>query len=211
MFVFRNYILTAAHCGCEDNSSSAYTITAGEHNTLLTSGREATYSVSQVIIHPSYNNITSRNYDFCLLKTSISITFNKYVQPACLPLSCNDECPTYSDVLISGWGTTQYDGDESVTLQKAKVPIVPRSDCQTAYAGIGITVTDNMNCAGYISTGGIDSCQGDSGGPMVCYREGYFQLDGVISFGNSCAAAGFPGVSGRVCQILDWLDETLGA
>ena len=112
-------------------------------------------------------------------------------------------------MLISGWGTVEYGGASSWTLQKAKIPVVPRSDCQTAYSDEGISITDKMTCAGFISTGGVDSCQGDSGGPMVCYREGYFQLDGVISFGHSCAAAGYPGVNARVCQVLSWLNDNL--
>ena len=177
----------------------------------LLSGREQVFQVSQVFSHPNYDSVTDDN-DFCLLKLATSIEFNQYVQPACLPLSCSDECPDGSEVLISGWGALDY-GYITLfpPLQKAKVPIIPRTTCAAAYSNIDVPITDNMVCAGYYEAGGFDACQGDSGGPMVCYREGYFQVDGVVSFATGCGSAEYPGVYARVCQVLDWIDSTIGS
>lgn len=46
-----------------------------------------------------------------------------------------------------------------------------------------------MICAG-VNGGGKDACQDDSGGPLQINGV----LAGVVSFGNGCGKAGFPGV-----------------
>ena len=52
--------------------------------------------------------------------------------------------------------------------------------------------------AGFL-TKEIDSCQGDSGGPMVRdLGSGRFVQVGLVSFGNGCARADFPGVYTQV-------------
>lgn len=43
--------------------------------------------------------------------------------------------------------------------------------------------------------------QGDSGGPLVC--NGY--LEGLVSWGVSCANPFYPGVYTKVRQYVDWI------
>ena len=208
MIYFRNFILTAAHCGCESSSPSDYKVTAGEHDRQHQSGNERTYSIQQIFKHPSYNNVNF-DYDFCLLQTTESIVFNANIQPACLSQSCTDECPENAEILVSGWGDTRVGATSQPNfLKKARMPIVPRTTCNTIYTGIN-AITDQMTCAGYAGSGGISTCQGDAGGAMVCYRYGYFQVDGIASWAAGCEYEDKPSVFSRVCQVLDWIESTL--
>eukprot|EP00966_Prymnesium_polylepis_P034267 796148-Prymnesium_polylepis.1 len=64
-----------------------------------------------------------------------------------------------------------------------------------------------MLCAGF-PEGGRDTCQGDSGGPLFVMPTGETDkavLVGVVSFGEGCGFAGFPGVYARVSYFYDWI------
>ena len=55
-------------------------------------------------MHPLYVDGLDYDYDFCLLELANPIQFNQYVQPVCLPLSCDDECPEEAEMISAGWG-----------------------------------------------------------------------------------------------------------
>ena len=82
------------------------------------------------------------------------------------------------------------------------MPVVSQSACRSAY---GSSIHDSMVCAG-LREGGKDSCQGDSGGPMVCESGGKYYLEGVVSWGQGCAAPGKYGVYARVRYLRKWID-----
>ena len=66
-----------------------------------------------------------------------------------------------------------------------------------------------MICAGYPGVGGKDACQGDSGGPFVCNDGGKAVIAGVVSWGNGCALADYPGVYARTTYVLDWINSQM--
>ena len=75
------------------------------------------------------------------------------------------------------------------------MPKVSRATCNGASSYRGF-VTTRMLCAGQT---GIDSCQGDSGGPLsVNSTAPWDTLTGIVSWGNGCADANYPGVYTRV-------------
>uniref|UniRef100_A0AAY4CH40 Peptidase S1 domain-containing protein n=1 Tax=Denticeps clupeoides TaxID=299321 RepID=A0AAY4CH40_9TELE len=91
------------------------------------------------------------------------------------------------------------------SLQEVEVPVVGGAECQLAYNETGLSITENMICAGLLTTGGKDSCQGDSGGPMVSRQGTAWVQSGIVSFGKGCAEPYFPGVYTRVSQYQKWI------
>ena len=97
-------------------------------------------------------------------------------------------------------------GSAPNNLQYVRVPAITNSQCNTAYGG---SITSSMLCAGYPNVGGKDACQGDSGGPYVCNNNGKAIITGVVSWGNGCAHADFPGVYARVTTVLNWIESNM--
>lgn len=85
------------------------------------------------------------------------------------------------------------------------MPIMSQEDCRKSRYG-ATRITDNMLCAGF-DEGKKDSCQGDSGGPLHVVASGTreHQIAGVVSWGEGCAKAGFPGVYARVNRYGTWI------
>ena len=106
--------------------------------------------------------------------------------------------------IVSGWGSISSSGPTSNYLRKVAVPIISNATCNSNY-GYG-SVTDQMLCAGR-PQGGIDSCQGDSGGPMFINDAGLPKLLGVVSWGEGCAWANYPGVYSHVANMRGWIDS----
>ena len=114
------------------------------------------------------------------------------------------EPPAAALSVVSGWGTLSSGGSLPSQLQAVEVYITSRSACDRAYAIYdGITV--NMICAG-VTGGGKDSCQGDSGGPLVVNGV----LVGIVSWGNGCALAKYPGVYSNVATLKSFITEQTG-
>lgn len=82
-----------------------------------------------------------------------------------------------------------------------------QEECRRSRYG-PLRITDNMLCAGY-AEGKRDSCQGDSGGPLHVIGAGNreHQLAGVVSWGELCASAGYPGVYARVNRYGTWIKK----
>ena len=86
------------------------------------------------------------------------------------------------------------------------MPTITNDACNINYEG---RITHSMVCAGYPDVGGKDSCTGDSGGPLVCNENGQAVLAGVVSWGDSCAKPGKPGVYSRVTRVLKWILDNM--
>lgn len=92
-------------------------------------------------------------------------------------------------------------------LQRLEVPRVPLEECRTH---LGLSLTDNMLCAGF-KEGGRDACQGDSGGPLVTRYNNTWFLSGIVSWGKGCAASNVYGVYTRVSVFVEWIMNTVAA
>jgi len=218
--VSSKFILTAAHCTKDPNgktfSPQQFTVRLGDHNILspvddhLVSPR--TYRVNKIIGHPEFRARGFYN-DIALLKLDTEVLFNDFIIPVCLPppdlvqrAEANINHIEGLSPTVLGYGSTNYDGAESATLQEVKLPVWSNEDCDRAYLQ---PIEDIFLCAGY-PEGGKDACQGDSGGPLLLYAptRQWMQV-GIVSFGNRCAEPGYPGVYTRLTNFMTWIHNTM--
>nr|XP_055037268.1 serine protease 27-like [Misgurnus anguillicaudatus] len=121
---------------------------------------QITRTVLNVINHPDYNPST-RDNDIALVQLSSSVNFTDYIRPVCLAAAGS----VFDEGLSSwatGWGFTRWrvttwggieikDSDLPNILQEVEIPIVSNQNCSIAYNGSGVTITDNMLCAGQLN------------------------------------------------------------
>lgn len=195
-------ILNAAHCVDGINNFARLRVVAGDHTLSDTTGNEQTSDVANVIMHASYSSSTYEN-DIAIIKLVTPLDLSgPTAQPVNLPESQSE--PAVGSLLtVSGWGTTSAGGSISDVLLKVDVPVVSDAECETKY-GAG-TILPSMLCAGDTTNGGIDSCQGDSGGPLFAGSGTTAVQHGIVSWGQGCADALYPGVYTQVSYFLDWI------
>lgn len=184
---------------------------AGEHNFGVDDGTEQEVAVSEIFVHPEYDNYTVDN-DIAVLKLERPLEMDDYVSPVCLP-STDDQMATNRSGTILGWGkkrNTEMFGTQ--VLQEARVPIADTEECRKVYENYHIT--DNMVCAGY-KKGRVDSCAGDSGGPLLfrrkdsTRRQNRWFLYGITSFGEGCGKKGKFGIYAKVPRLVTWIRRTI--
>jgi secreted trypsin-like serine protease len=108
---------------------------------------------------------------------------------------------------VAGWGHKEYGGKKS-TLRRVSVPILSNEECKTTTNYEPDRITPNMICAGSV---GSDACQGDSGGPLFVNDAGQLRLIGIVSYGDGCGKAGYPGIYTRVSKYLTFICDELQA
>ncbi|XP_048196319.1 anionic trypsin-2-like isoform X2 [Perognathus longimembris pacificus] len=188
------WVVSAAHC------YNYIQVRLGEHNIKAVEGDEQFIDAAKIIVHPHFDK-KSLNNDILLIKLSSPASLNSHVASVSLPSSC---APAGTECLISGWGNTLSFGvHKPELLQCLEAPLLSQAVCKASYPG---KITKNMICAGFLE-GGKDACQGDSGGPVVCNGE----LQGIVSWGNGCALRNYPGVYTKVCNYVDWIQDTIAA
>lgn len=199
--VSERFVVTAAHCSDTiANPSREVQVLVG---TQRLDGSGQRVNVSQVRVHPNWNTNTN-DYDVAVWELSTPVTGIAFASLA----STAPASP--SDVLrVTGWGSLTYQGSYPIAMQQVDVPFVPTNGSGYCQSQGGIT--SRMICAGQV---GKDSCQGDSGGPLTMNTgAGYTVLIGVVSFGNSCALANYPGVYANVANsnIRNFIDTAMSA
>ncbi|MFI8823124.1 S1 family peptidase [Streptomyces sp. NPDC053431] len=174
-------VLTAAHCVSGSGANTGITATAGVVD--LQSSSAIKVRSTKVYQAPGYNG---QGKDWALIKLASPITG--------LPNLKIAETTAYNSgtFTVAGWGATREGGGQQRYLRKATVPFVSDAACQSAY-GSSLVPSEEI-CAGF-DQGGVDTCQGDSGGPMFRKDDsGAWIQVGIVSWGEGCARAGYPGV-----------------
>ena len=126
--ISNRHVLTAAHCTAGSTTRSLAVI-LGEHFTGDNSFDRR--SLSAITDDPLYNSNTMRN-DFSILTLTSPVTFTNTVKPACLPsdTSANYEGQT---AIVTGWGTTSFQGSLSSTLREVDVKVTTNDFCRSKY------------------------------------------------------------------------------
>lgn len=197
-----NVIINAAHCVRGVTDLTIFRVVAGEHSLRTASGLEQNRDVVSFTMHENYRPLTFENdISLIFLASPLDLSVDS-AKPVVLP-AANLELNAGDIVTVSGWGTTSSGGSISDTLRSVDVPVVSDAECDNAY-GAG-SIYPSMLCAGDISNGGIDSCQGDSGGPLFTGTGATAVQHGIVSWGQGCALAGYPGVYTQVSYFIDWI------
>nr|XP_006012037.1 PREDICTED: complement factor I [Latimeria chalumnae] len=202
------WVLTAAHC-VRPHKHLHYRVKIG-----LLNKREYTENVTdsipveEVLIHENYNPSTYEN-DIALLrlknvyKVEECLPHSEFIFPACIPWS-DYVITTGFSCSVSGWGRAE-DSSTVQHLRWGSVDII--KNCSAIYKG---RFFDGMECAGK-EDGTTDSCKGDSGGPLTCFdAQGTAYVWGIVSWGEKCGLAGYPGVYTKVSHYFEWLSKRVG-
>lgn len=188
-----SWVLTAAHC-MQGEKPAGIAVLAGV-TTLATQAAPRRSNVKAIHVHPAFNSGNSLEHDMALIQLDAPLAD---AQPVALRLRPDASyLKAGRDFTVIGWGDTDVSGDRffPTQLQSVQVPFVPFTDCKRAYGGE--LSRGKVICAG---REGVDSCQGDSGGPLLLrLREGWTQF-GIVSWGEGCALAGYPGVYARIAE-----------
>lgn len=195
-----NYILTAAHC-IYDVSQNQVTIRAG--STDRTTGGQVT-GVKTITYPKDQFNIDTYDYDVAILELDTPLVFSETVAVVEMAAAGDDVIPG-EVAKATGWGQTDPNDDTLPNiLQAVDLPEITTQTCKNYY---GSLITSRMFCAGY-KQGGKDTCLGDSGGPLVA--DGL--LLGITSWGgDTCAAAGYPGVFTKVSYFREYIDDVINS
>ncbi|CAG5907180.1 unnamed protein product, partial [Menidia menidia] len=195
--ISNQWVLTGAHC-IVINSLSGWTLYLGRETQAGPNTNEILRGVSQVIVHPDYNDTLFSN-DIALVKLNSPVTSSSQIFSS---TSC----------WATGWGKLRLNESlpASQALQQVQIPVVGNRQCSCNYSPVlKVTITNGMICAGQENKG---TCQGDSGGPLQCRQGSSWIQAGITSFGVPCALAGFPEVYARVSQFQTWItNQVAGA
>jgi hypothetical protein len=160
----------------------------------LRTGYEYPRTVTDIMVHPSYDNDNTEN-DVMLLLLNQAVP---QVPTPVLSTPAVDPLPGTAVTTI-GFGLLKENGSISRELYSVDINIISQDDCNDSDSYAGYVNEQNMICAG-VEGGGKDACAGDSGGPLVELGD-YPEEDlivGITSFGSGCARPEKYGVYTRV-------------
>lgn len=202
-----SWIVTAAHCIYKKDPFKR--VVAGTDDLDYLYRAQVRY-ITKVIMHPDFVPETYDN-DIALIKVDNPFNIeSKFSQVATICLERNIPILAYDIATIAGFGASAFHESSKKHLYTTEIAIIDQGICNVSFSD---AITDNMICAGGMISNKRDACSGDSGGPMQMDNGDHVSLVGIVSFGNSCATQGFPGIYTKADNYYDWImshiDETI--
>lgn len=169
--------------------------------------------VSRIRINPFFNSANLQNDIAVLtLDRAVDLASNPHINPVCPAQSVsyinNPRC------WVAGWGKDAFgkQGNFQYILKKVNVPVLDSNDCENRLRQTKLTSFFQLSRTSFICAGGEggkDACTGDGGSPLVCERNGFAELVGLVAWGIGCAEDNIPGVYVNVRSYSEWLNQEL--
>jgi len=215
-----NVVLTAGHCF---ESSKVVQISRRDMYDPTETSFEK-FNVKNKILHPQFEPDTY-NYDATIL---ILDGTSKYTPVKLHGSSSTFDVREGQSMTVLGFGAYLTGSVHSTTLLDVEVKAWSQSECLDVYnlpTRLGeFTLCANkkdniVGDAGDPLEGDYnDACQGDSGGPLIIRRAAEKPSDntqefadvqvGIVSWGEKCGEALYPGVYARIKTLFPWIEET---
>lgn len=211
-----NLVLTAAHCA---RNAKIVQIARRDLDDPFEVSYEQ-FNVRSLITHPQFD-ARIYSYDALLLVLDGESLFT--------PIKLTDfEILEGQSATVLGFGATSTGSGRSTTLLSADVKVWSQANCVDAYGDperlgsftLCANAEDVINDddASSLKWSYNDACQGDSGGPLILRRaappniagetSSYVDAQvGIVSWGNQCGLANYPGVYTRIGAVLPWIEE----
>lgn len=236
VLVAPRWVVTAAHCADERISDlTQLRVVAGA--TDLLDPAATVVGVDAKYVHPSY---FSGAYlaDVALLQLSAPVTGVAFASLAestaeasfVTAVTTGPDAASFNDeVWASGWGRLASEGQFPRLLQRVAIDLQPGIYCDARY-NLGVIVNYDpatMLCATDFETADVEDddvgdltprdpdgegvCSYDSGGPLSFVGNGYRQVLGLVSYGetSNCGKSDFPAVFTRVTSYLSWIESSV--
>lgn len=102
--------------------------------------------IAQITVHESFIPLNeNQNYDIAILRLRVSVEFNDYVKPLCLPEASLQEFDG-EDLIVAGFGRTE-NSDNSATKLRTEVRGISNDECRRLYKAEGKEIFPTQLCA----------------------------------------------------------------
>lgn len=183
----KNSVLTAGHC-----LVNAWSVNLAVGRTVRSERQGRVRKATQWFVHPRFDLRRNFSYDAAVLKLDRAVTG---IKPIKLSTAKQNNLETPGRKLtVAGWGTTSEGGSISDRMREVRIPVIYDANAQKAYSSLSPILRFFPKLMVAAGQRGKDSCQGDSGGPLFKSGATTTTQVGVVSYGNGCARAAFPGV-----------------
>lgn len=198
----KSFILTAGHCLI--TGDTAKSVVPPRNVTIVFSHSLKDIRVLEVIVHEGLNSTYLMN-DIALLRLTkpLVLSPDKGLSAICLPKPYNK----YSGkVIAAGWGNINTTTSSS-KLQEATLYVDDR-----CFIDLSFLYKDPSFICMYGVKQHSFLCMGDSGGPIMRYKNGRFQILGVVSNSvnyveksNVCAKPNGRTTATKISYYLKWI------